>query len=63
MVRVINLMRIDCVLFKVRLGMLLMLCVNVVIRAMPEMLAELDKPTDLRVYTIAQASTSKFSDI
>lgn len=22
---------------------------------MPEMLAELDKPTDLRVYTIAQA--------
>lgn len=26
-----------------------------VARTMPEMLTELDKPTDLRVYTIAQA--------
>lgn len=29
---------------------------RVIVRTMPEMLTELDKPTDLRVYTIAQAS-------
>ena len=31
------------------------------VRTMPEMLTELDKPTDLRVYTIAQVSTESTS--